>query len=263
MSHSTAAKPVALITGSSTGIGAVYADRLAKRGYDLVLVARNGKRLEQVAAPLRDAGTQVEVITADLTEHDDLLRVEDYLRRHPEISLLVNNAGTTTAGGFGDTDVESVDHLIRLNVTSVARLSRVALDGLLKHKDGAIINIASVMAFAPELNKAVYTATKSFVLTFSQTLQNELAEKGLYVQAVLPAATRTEIWDHAGQNMDDLSGVMEVADLVDAALVGFDRKEKVTIPPLQDEQLWNDHETTRLGLLTNFAHSTPGARYSN
>jgi len=262
MSQSTQHKPVALITGASTGIGAVYADRLAKRGYDLILVARNAKRMENVAQPLREAGTQVEIIAADLTEHNDLLRVEDFIRRHPEISLLVNNAGSTTPGGFGSTDVESIDHLIRLNVTSVARLSRVALDGLLKHKDGAIINISSVMAFAPELNKAVYTASKSFVLTFSQTLQSELEQQGLYVQAVLPAATRTEIWDHAGQNIDELQGVMEVADLVDAALVGFDRKEKVTIPPLQDEKLWADHEATRIGLLTNFAHSTPGARYT-
>ncbi|MRT05402.1 SDR family NAD(P)-dependent oxidoreductase [Ewingella americana] len=262
MSQSTQHKPVALITGASTGIGAVYADRLAKRGYDLILVARNAKRMENVAQPLREVGTQVEIIAADLTEHNDLLRVEDFIRRHPEITLLVNNAGSTTPGGFGSTDVESIDHLIRLNVTSVARLSRVALDGLLKHKDGAIINIASVMAFAPELNKAVYTASKSFVLTFSQTLQSELEQQGLYVQAVLPAATRTEIWDHAGQNIDELQGVMEVADLVDAALVGFDRKEKVTIPPLQDEKLWADHEATRIGLLTNFAHSTPGARYT-
>lgn len=262
MSQSTHNKPVALITGASTGIGAVYADRLAKRGYDLILVARNGKRMEAVATPLRAAGTKVDIITADLTEHNDLLRVEDHIRQHPEISLLVNNAGTTTPGGFGNTDVEAVDHLIRLNVTSVARLSRVALDGLLKHKDGAIINIASVMAFAPELNKAVYTASKSFVLTFSQTLQSELEQQGLYVQAVLPAATRTEIWDHAGQNVDDITGVMEVADLVDAALVGFDRKEKVTIPPLQDDAQWNDHEATRLVLLTNFSHSTPGARYT-
>lgn len=262
MSSSTHHKPVALITGASTGIGAVYADRLAKRGYDLVLVARNTTRMTSVAQPLRAAGTLVDIITADLTEHSDLLRVEDYIRQHPEISLLVNNAGTATPGGFGDTDVESIDRLISLNVTSVARLSRVALDGLLAHKNGAIINISSVMALAPELNKAVYTASKSFVLTLSQTLQSELEQKGLYVQAVLPAATRTEIWGHAGENVDDLRGVMEVADLVDAALVGFDRKEKITIPPLQDETQWNDHEATRHVLLTNFANSTPGARYT-
>ncbi|MGV8925516.1 MAG: SDR family NAD(P)-dependent oxidoreductase [Ewingella sp.] len=263
MAQSTYSKPVALITGASSGIGATYADRLAKRGYDLVLVARDSKRMETLAASLRDAfGVSIDILPADLTNHADLLRVEEYLRSHPAISLLVNNAGASLPGGFETSDADAIDHLIRLNVTSVARLSRVALEGLLHHKNGAIINISSVMALAPELNAAVYSATKAFVLTFSQTLQCELAQSGLYVQAVLPAATRTEIWERSGRSLDDLPGLMEVDDLVDAALIGFDRKEKITIPPLQDATQWEDFETARRNMLPGFAQAHPGKRYN-
>lgn len=263
MAPLTHSKPVALITGASSGIGATYADRLAKRGYDLVLVARDGKRMQALAAQLHAAtGVAIEVLPADLTHHDDLLRVEDYLRSHPEISLLVNNAGASLPGGFDTSDAETIDHLIRLNVTSVARLSRVALDGLLQHPNGAIINIASVMALAPELRSAVYSATKAFVLTFTQTLQCELEERGLYLQAVLPAATRTEIWEKSGRNPDDLQGLMEVGDLVDAALVGFDRKEKITIPPLHNEKQWDDYNALRVAMLPGFMQSQPGERYT-
>lgn len=143
----------------------------------------------------------------------------------------------------------------------MARLSRVAFDGLIKHKDGAIINIASVMALTAELQSAVYSATKAFMLTFSQTLQFEMAERGLYVQAVLPAATRTEIWERSGKNIDEVPGVMEVGELVDAALLGFDRKEKITIPPLQDEKQWDDFDALRGAMVPNFLQAHAAPRY--
>jgi len=262
MSDSTVSKSVALITGASSGIGATYADRLAKRGYDLILVARDVARLDALAERLQqEYRTSVTVLPADLTRSEDLARVEDFIRANPQITLLINNAGASLKGGFDNSDADAIENLITLNVTSVARLSRVALDGLLKHKDGAIINIASVMALMPEARAAVYSATKAFVLTFSQTLQFELEERGLYVQAVLPAATRTEIWERSGKNIDEISGVMEVGELVDAALLGFDRKEKITIPPLQDEQQWIDFEARRSVMVPVFSQSHPAPRY--
>ncbi|MBU9811559.1 SDR family oxidoreductase [Rahnella sp. C60] len=262
MSDTTRSQPLALITGASTGIGATYADRLAKRGYDLILVARDVQRLNALSDRLQqETGVSVTVLPADLTRSEDLTRVEEFIRATPQISLLVNNAGASLKAGFENSDANAIENLIALNVTSVARLSRVAFDGLISHKDGAIINIASVMALAPELQSAVYSATKAFVLTFSQTLQFEMAGRGLYVQAVLPAATRTEIWERSGKNIDEVPGVMEVGELVDAALLGFDRKEKITIPPLQDEKQWNDFDALRGAMVPNFLQAHAAPRY--
>jgi short-subunit dehydrogenase len=117
------------------------------------------------------------------------------------------------------------------------------------------------LALAPEIFPGIYAATKSFVLTFSQWLQAELGPRGLYVQAVLPAATRTEIWERSGRNVDDIKGVMEVGELVDAALVGFDRRETITIPPLPDADQWESFDATRHAMLSNFAHEHAAARY--
>ena len=262
MSDSIRSQSVALITGASTGIGATYADRLAKRGYDLILVARDAARLNALSDRLQqETGVNVTVLPADLTHSEDLARVEDFIRATPQISLLINNAGAALKSGFENSDADAIENLIALNVTSVARLSRVAFDGLIKHQDGAIINIASVMALTPELQSAVYSATKAFVLTFSQTLQFEMAQRGLYVQAVLPAATRTEIWQRSGKNIEEVPGVMEVGELVDAALLGFDRKEKVTIPPLQDEKQWDDFDALRGAMVPNFLQAHAAPRY--
>lgn len=262
MSQSTSSKPLALITGASTGIGATYADRLAKRGYDLILVARDGAKLDQLAAKLsNENGVSVRAFRADLTDAASLKSLETLIRDTPQISLLVNNAGSILPGGFKDSDVEDIDNLIRLNVTSLARLSRVALDGLKTHKDGAIINIASVLALAAEISDPVYTASKAFVLTFTQSLQVELANSGLYFQVVLPAATRTDIWAKGGKNIEEVPGVMEVDELVDAALVGFDKREPVTIPPLQDENKWFALDNARQALRMEFLQSHAAPRY--
>ena len=230
----------ALITGASSGIGATYADRLARRGYNLVLVARDTARLEGLAARLRaDTGVAIEVLTADLTDTAALGRVEARLREDDRIGLLVNNAGAALPGGFAAPDLDKLSWLISLNVTAPTRLAGAVVPRFLAQGGGAIINIASVVALAPEFFPGIYPATKSFVLTFSQALQAELGPRGLYVQAVLPAATRTEIWSRSGRNVDEIPGMMEVGDLVDAALVGFDRKETVTIPPLPDQAQWD------------------------
>ncbi|CAM3455918.1 SDR family oxidoreductase [Rouxiella silvae] len=262
MSQTTAAKPLALVTGASTGIGATYAARLADRGYDLILVARDGAKMEKLAAELSvKTGVDVRVFPADLTDSASLKSLEQLIRDTPAISLLVNNAGSTLPGKFNDSDADAIDGLIRLNVNSLARLSRVALDGLQKHPQGAIINIASVLALAPEISGPVYAASKAFVLAFTQSLQVELADSGVYFQAVLPAATRTDIWEKGGKNVDDIQGVMEVGELVDAALAGFDKKERVTIPPLQDENKWLALDNARKALLPEFLQSHAAPRY--
>ncbi|MGQ3026908.1 MAG: SDR family NAD(P)-dependent oxidoreductase [Ferrovibrionaceae bacterium] len=258
----TTARPLALVTGASTGIGAVYADRLARRGFDLVLVARDGNRLADLAARLKsETGAAVDILRADLTVAADLTRVEARLRDDPSIALLVNNAGAAVPGGFEAPDLDAFERLIRLNVTAVTRLIGAVVPRFVAAGAGAIVNIASVVALAPEFPLGIYGATKAYVLALSQSLQTELGPKGVYVQAVLPAATRTEIWERSGRSVDDLAGVMEVGDLVDAALVGFDRHETVTIPPLPDEGQWQAFNAARLAMLPNFAQSQPAARY--
>jgi short-subunit dehydrogenase len=252
----------ALITGASSGIGATYADRLARRGHDLVLVARDRDRLEAIAKRLRaETGVAIDVLPADLTEATDLAPVEARLRDDKRIGLLINNAGAAAAGGFADPDLEVQDRLIRLNVTAVTRLAGAVVPRFLGEGAGAIVNIASVLAVAPEVLPGIYAATKAFVLTFSQSLQAELGPRGLYVQAVLPAATRTEIWARSGRDVDAIAGVMEVGELVDAALVGFDRREAITIPPLPDAGQWDSFAAARLAMLPNFRQEHPAARY--
>jgi hypothetical protein len=252
----------ALITGASSGIGATYADRLARRGHDLVLVARDKERMDALAARLRAAtGVNVDVLAADLTQIDDLRRIESRLRDDANIGLLVNNAGAAAPGGFADPDLDAQDRLIRLNVTAVTRLAGAVVPRFLQEGGGSIVNIASVLALAPELMPGIYAATKAFVLTFSQALQSELGPRGLYVQAVLPAATRTEIWARSGRDANAIPGLMDVGELVDAALVGFDRRETITIPPLPDAGQWESFSAARQAMLPNFRQEHPAARY--
>jgi short-subunit dehydrogenase len=252
----------ALITGASSGIGKTYADRLARRGHNLVLVARDAGRMEALAATLRaETGVTIDVLPADLTDSAELARVEARLRDDATIGLLINNAGASAPGGFANPDVEALDRLIRLNVTAVVRLAGATVPRMLAQGGGAIVNVSSVLGVAPELSPGIYPATKSFVLTFSQALQSELGPKGLYVQAVLPAATRTEIWERHGRKLEDIPGLMEVEELVDAALVGFDRREAITIPPLPDAGQWEAFEAARKAMMPGFRNEHAAVRY--
>lgn len=251
-----------LITGASTGIGAVYAERFAQRGHDLVLAARDKARLEALAARLREEhSVAVDVLQADLTQIGDLTTVEARLRDDASIGILVNNAGAAQSGSFIEQTPDSVAHLVSLNTTALVRLASAIAPRLAQAGDGAIINIGSVVGLAPEFGMSVYGATKAFVLFLSQGMSLELAPKGVYVQAVLPAATRTEIWQRAGVDINTLSDIMEVDDLVDAALVGFDRREPVTIPPLHEAARWDALQAARQGLLSQIRQSQVAERY--
>jgi uncharacterized protein len=254
--------PAVLITGASSGIGATYAERFSRRGHDLVLVARDAARLSALAERLRrETGVAVDVLPADLTAEADLLRVEARLREDERIGVLVNNAGAAGHGGFLDQDPAAAAALVALNVTAPTRLASAVAPRFVQAGSGAIVNIASVVGLAPEFGMTVYGATKSYMLFLSQGLQRELGAKGVYVQAVLPAATRTEIWERSGRDVNTLQGVMEVGELVDAALQGFDRREDVTIPPLPDAGQWQAFEEARVAMIPNFAQTHAAERY--
>jgi uncharacterized protein len=254
--------PTVLITGASTGIGATYADRFARRGHNLVLVARDKARLDALATRLRsEARVDVEVVVADLTVQADLERIETRLREDDRIGILVNNAGAAAEGTFTKPDLEAFDRIIRLNVTAVTQLAGAVIPRFLDRGGGSIINLSSVVGLAPEFPLGMYGATKAYVLALSQAMQVELGARGIYIQAVLPAATRTEIWERGGRDVNTLNGVMDVNELVDAALVGFDRRELVTLPSLPDGTQWDTFEAARKAMLPNYANEHAAVRY--
>ncbi|WP_297515333.1 SDR family oxidoreductase [uncultured Caulobacter sp.] len=256
-------KGAALITGASTGIGAVYADRLAKRGHDLILVARDEARLNALADRLRaETGVKVEVIKADLTQRADLAGLEQRLAGDASITTLVNNAGVAGAGDFVGSDPDAFEKMIQLNVTAVTRLAAAAARNFVPRDRGTIINLASVVALMPELNNPVYGATKAFVIYLTQGLRAQFAGSAVRLQAVLPGATRTEIWERSGSDINaiDPNMVMEVDDLVDAALAGLDQGELVTIPSLPDAADWHAALAAKAKLYPNLSRSRPAAR---
>jgi short-subunit dehydrogenase len=256
-------KGVALITGASTGIGAIYADRLAKRGYDLILVARNEQRLNDAAKRLRtETGVQVTPLLADLNDKAGLAKVEAVLREDPNITMLVNNAGIGSVASILQADVDKMEAMINLNITALTRLTYAAAPAFVARGKGAIINISSAVAIAVENLNGVYSASKSYVLSFGHSLQKDLAEKGVRIQTVLPAATATEFWDVAGYAPQKTSEItMRAEDLVDAALAGFDAGELVTIPALHDGDIWTRWERERREMSPKFRNPRPAPRY--
>ena len=257
-------KQTALITGASTGIGAVYADRLAGRGHKLVLVAHNEEKLTALAAGLRAKhGVEVEVIAADLSNAAQLAQIERRLADDANITMLVNNAGLGATAPLIDSSNEQLDAMIDLNVKALTRLTRAVAPRFAGNGSGTIINIASIVAIAPEVLNGVYGGSKAFVLAMTQSLQHELGSKGVRIQAVLPGAIETPFWDKAGVPVEHLPNqiVMKVDDLVDAALAGLDQGEVVTIPSLPDAGEWDRFNAARLAMGPNLSRNVPADRY--
>jgi short-subunit dehydrogenase len=266
MNHQTTeqATGTALITGASSGIGSVYADRLARRGHDLILVARDRRRLDALATRLgEETARSVEVIAADLNDRADLARVEEVLRTDSDITVLVNNAGMAMSGDLSSADPDRLESMIRLNVLAPSRLALAAIPGFVARGRGTLINISSVLALAPERFNGSYSGTKAYLLNLSLRLKEEVGGKGVRVHVVLPGATRTAIWEKAGTDIASLppSILMDVDDMVDAALSGLDRGETVTIPALPDVAQWEAYEKARQSMIPNLSLSSPAARY--
>jgi short-subunit dehydrogenase len=258
-------KGTALITGASSGIGAVYADRLARRGYDLILVARDQNRLTTLASSITtQTSRKVDTIPADLTTPADVLRVEERLRTDASITALVNNAGFGATSKLIDSNVTELENMIQLNVTALTRLTHAVLPGLVARANGLIINIASIVAVAPELLNGTYGGTKAYVVAFTQSLQHEVGDKGIQVQAVLPGATSTDFWARAGiggsHNLPSQI-VMTAEEMVDASLAGLDQNELITIPSLPDYADWKRFDDARLALGPNLSRNHAADRY--
>lgn len=257
-------KGTALVTGASSGIGEVYAERLADRGYDLILAARRVDRLDTLAKKLSArTGRKVEVLRADLADRNDVATVERRLAEDASITLLVNNAGISLDGSILENGSAQIEKLVAVNITAPTLLTAAAAKAFVARDKGGIINIASVLAFAPEMMDGLYSGTKSHLVNITTGLASKLKGTNVRAQAVLPGATRSEIWENSGKDVDAIlpGMVMETADLVDAALLGYDRGEVVTIPPLEDEEQYNAYEAARLAMAPNLSRKDVAPRY--
>lgn len=226
-------RPLALVTGASSGIGQEYAERLATKGYDLVLVARRRIRLEGVAERLRgDLGVDVRVLPADLTKGGELRAVEDFVREADRLEMLVNCAGFGTVAEFARIDPDRLENEVALNVTALVRLTRAALPGMLVRRKGVIVNVSSMACFQPNPYVASYGATKAYVTNFTEALMAEVEGSGVFLQALCPGPVKTEFGEVAGLQTEAFPSFAYAtpAQVVDASLRGIERAEVVCVP---------------------------------
>lgn len=262
------AMSTAVGTGASSGIGKVYADRLAARGYDLLLIARRAERLEAIATDLQARyPIRVELLVADLADPAGLSQVVQKVAADRSVTLLIDNAGTSVVGPLAQTSPETMSNMVALNITALSALSALTmavLPGFQERDAGTIINIGSVVGFAPLPLVPIYGLTKAYVLNFTQVLQQQLAGTGICVRLVAPAATVSEIWDTFGVPIFSLdpATVMSIQDCVDAALSGLDRGELIPLPPVNDDSLLRNFEAASLALLGATLTGQPAPRYS-
>jgi uncharacterized protein len=264
-------RPLALITGASSGIGAAFAERLAHDQYDLIIVARRKERLDELAKRLHQSQhVNVEAIAADLTKPDELRDVEKRAEG-AALDLLINNAGFGGYMPFISLDPDRAEELIRLQVIAVTRLTRAALPGMISRGHGSIINISSRLAFSgtmpspPLPKRAVYAATKSYINTFSEILQNELEGTGVKVQALCPGVVKTEFHERMGMDMSRIPPeiVMKPEDIVEASLAGLKLDEVICVPALDDPTIIAQIQESRGRLLEHSSSNTAAKRYSH
>ncbi|HEY0299535.1 MAG TPA: SDR family oxidoreductase [Arachidicoccus sp.] len=255
----------AVITGASSGLGKVFADRLAKQGYDLKIIARRGDRLETIAGEITAKyGVQVQNIVADLRSASELQKVVDNLSNDATITLLVNNAGTATLAKITDTSIEKQLEMINVNITAIAILTNTVLPIFKKNNRGTFINIASVLGIHSLEFSSVYSGTKAFVVNYTRGLQQELKDTNIKAQIVLPATTATEIWEIGGVPLSALkpATIMTSEDCVDATLKALELGEQFTLPSADDQHLIDEYENARLKLFASATQTgKPASRY--
>jgi short-subunit dehydrogenase len=270
MSANNSVRPKALVTGASSGLGAAFAERLAQDCYDLMIVARRRDRLESLAEQLQASHhVNVEVISADLSKPEDLLKVEKRLAESNLLELLVNNAGFGGYMSFVELDPDKATELINLKVLAVTRLTRAALPGMLARGRGSIINVSSRLAFSGSMGssqlpkRATYAGANAFINTFSQLLQSELDGTGVQVQALCPGVIETEFHERVGidANRYPTAIVMKPEEVVQASLVGLKLGEVICVPALEDPELLAQINESRKRFFERSRSGSLAARY--
>ncbi|EJN34323.1 SDR family NAD(P)-dependent oxidoreductase [Pseudomonas sp. GM80] len=255
----------AVVTGATGGVGALYAQGLADRGYDLLLVGRQEKALKELAEKIsKSSGRTVNIAAHDLSNAGELNTLASRLSGDSSVSLLANIAGTSSFSPFIKLGSDDIAQTIAINVTALTQLSHAVAPGFVERGKGTIVNFASVLAFRPWAEFNVYNATKAYVVMLSQSLQADLGEKGVLVQVVAPPATATPFWANAGFNVENLpaKAVMKSEDLVSAALVGLDNGESWVLPSLGDVSVWEAFQSARTELVKSMMNGTPAERYT-
>ncbi|MEV4247589.1 SDR family oxidoreductase [Streptosporangium canum] len=223
--------PTALITGATAGIGAAFARRLAADGFSLVLVARDEKRLADSAEALHlRYGVKVEVLPADLAAEEGLTAVEARLREG--VDLLVNNAGFGHPGAFLDVPVADELRMLKVHCEAVLRLTLAVLPGMRERDRGAVVNVASVAAF---FTRGTYSASKAWVVNFSESIASELTGTRVRVMALCPGFVRTEFHDRASMDTSGIPGILWLSadNVVDEAMRDLARGRRVSIPDIR------------------------------
>jgi short-subunit dehydrogenase len=254
----------AVVTGASSGLGAVYAERLAGQGFDLLLVARRADRLEAVAQTIKGKHDRsVSTFAGDLADDRDLHRLEDRIAGDESITLLVNNAGIGGQKVVAQADAEGIAQQIKVNVIALSRLTRAVLPGLIRKGRGAVVNVASVLAFDTGFG-GIYSGTKAYVVNFTEGLQRELEGTGVKAQVVLPGPIKTEFWDIAGGDISTLPPeyIMTAEDLVDSALAGLSQGEQFTAPGLADVADLERFREARSAFYGKLVAGKPAQRYA-
>ncbi len=233
----------ALITGASSGIGRAFAQRLAAKGFDLILVARRRQRLERLRNKLQSKfAVGVEVCPADLADAVDVARLEQRVAQPPGLAMLVNNAGFGVGGTFVDGQIARHLEMIHVHVVATVRLTKAALPGMIARGAGSIVNVSSMAAFVTGPGSVTYSATKAYLNSFSQSLQSELAGTGVRVQALCPGFTYTEFHDSPEYEKWDRSQIpgflwMRAERVVEISLRALPRGKVICVPGLTNRLL--------------------------
>lgn len=268
----TSSRPRALVTGASSGIGSAFAERLAKDGYDLTIVARRRDKLEELAERLKEShAVDVEVLAADLTQPDSLRTVEKRIADDTTLEMLVNNAGFGGYMPFVELDPDKAEELVNLKVLAVTRLTRAALPGMIARGRGSIINVSSRLAFSGPLGssqlpkRATYAAANAYINTFSQLVQSELEGTGVRVMALCPGVVATEFHSHVGTDTSRFPAgiVMKAEELVDTSLAGLKLGEVVCIPAMEDVELLTQIQEAERRFFEQTRSGTVASRYKD
>ncbi len=272
MTVGTPARPRALVTGASSGLGKAFAERLARDQHDLIIVARRGDRLEELARQLQNEHhVSVEAVVADLSDSTRIVALERRIAETSGLALLINNAGFGGFAPFVEITASQAERLIAVQVTAVTRLTRAALPAMIAQGEGAIINVSSRLAMSgamgspPMPPRAVYAATKSYINTFTQILQSELDGTGVRVQALCPGLTRTEFFETMGLDPMSLPAaeVMEPADVVQASLASLPLGEIICVPALDDPVTLGEIDAGNLKVFEHSNGSAIAERYTS